>query len=116
MVLSETDVGGIPIIGDTGLLIGYITQLDLIQSTQNMTTYITFIANEETSLSQWVDYSPLTGTRPITLVSIKTPAEAILELFLKLGVRILLVVEFGVLVGVIHKKQMLKFMSRAQIP
>jgi hypothetical protein len=54
--------------------------------------------------SKWVDLAPLA-------LSIHSPSELVLEVFIKLGVRMVCVVEDGKFVGVIHKKRLLGFVS-----
>jgi chloride channel 3/4/5 len=56
-----------------------------------------------TDLSQWVDKAPLT-------VSSAASCEVVIELFIKLGIRSLLVVKNGLFVGMVHKKRVLAFL------
>ena len=56
-----------------------------------------------TDLSKWVDKAPLT-------VSSASSCEMVVELFIKLGIRSLLVVKNGVFVGLVHKKRVLAFL------
>lgn len=61
-------------------------------------------SNDPLNLSHWMDPAPLT-------LSIHSPMELILEVFIKLGVRMVSVTDSGRFVGVIHKKRLLAFVS-----
>lgn len=55
-------------------------------------------------LSQWVDKAPL-------CIASSASCEMVVELFMKLGIRSLVVTRDGMYIGVIHKKQMLAFIN-----
>lgn len=61
------------------------------------------LPNNMYDLSAWVDKAPLT-------VTATTSCEMVIEVFVKLGVRTLMVAKNGILVGVIHKKTLLSHM------
>jgi predicted transcriptional regulator len=61
MVVSANQ-GGIPIVNDQNMLIGYLSQSDLIYCTQNVHTRMKFSPGIDDMLNKWVDYAPLTGT------------------------------------------------------
>ncbi|KAJ2994784.1 H(+)/Cl(-) exchange transporter 5 [Globomyces sp. JEL0801] len=130
--------GGFPIVKSGCVLVGYISQTDIthaLDSIRNeaernpLSHSIVFhnlafpqppltcspaisspflqtshIPGSICDLSQWVDKAPLS-------VSATTSCEMVVELFMKLGIRTLLVVKEGVFVGVIHKKRILSFIN-----
>eukprot|EP00842_Homolaphlyctis_polyrhiza_P001250 jgi/Hompol1/2125/HPOL_001596-RA len=59
---------------------------------------------EPVDISQWVDQTPLTVPQSASI-------ELVLELFVKLGVRTLCVVNEGKYVGIVHKKRLLAFIN-----
>jgi predicted transcriptional regulator len=58
-------------------------------------------------LSQWVDKAPFT-------VSHCTSSDLVLEIFMKLGTRTLLVTKDGLFIGVIHKKRLLQLIGESK--
>ena len=107
--------GGFPIVTCSGVLMGYIAQTDLqhaiLQLQEQGVDKVCFNMDHQDvkDLWHWVDKAPIA-------CSVSTSAEMVLELFLKLGIRTVLVVQGGQLKGVIHKKRMLLFMRKALSP
>ncbi|KAI8911641.1 chloride channel [Gorgonomyces haynaldii] len=108
--------GGFPIVNKDRMLVGYIAQTDLEHALDlcddDAIDHVIFSPTYPTDardLWHWVDKAPMT-------VSHLASAEVVLELFLKLGIRTLLVVRDGSFAGVIHKKRMLLFMKKAITP
>lgn len=108
--------GGFPILkGD--MFKGYIGQSDLehalyiIQQNRNDWEYLAIVVshssnidNEVFDISSWMDQSPLMVTSVCSL-------ELVLELFMKLGIKTLMIVDSGKFAGLIHKKQLLGFLK-----
>jgi chloride channel 3/4/5 len=128
--------GGLPVLKDGTILIGYISQNDLkhaielvYQCSSDQSQSIVFhdlsfvqnIYHESprilspiyqintpngtvSDLSQWIDKAPLT-------IQASASCEMVVELFIKLGIRSLIVVREGVFLGILHKKRILSFLS-----
>ncbi|KAJ3253282.1 hypothetical protein HK103_000776 [Boothiomyces macroporosus] len=123
--------GGFPVVKSGYVLTGYISQTDLSHalglvdvnmdynqcivfhnlafhnSNSPAQTPLIQSANPICDLSQWVDKAPLT-------VSASASCELVIEMFVKLGIRTLLVIRDGVFVGIIHKKRLLSFIHKTQ--
>ena len=108
--------GGFPIIQDD-LFKGYICQSDLehalymIRQENNDWVYQRIsVSNgcpsdkQVFDLSSWMDESPL-------MVSSASSLELVLELFVKLGIKTLVIVDSGKFAGLIHKKQLLGYLG-----
>lgn len=60
----ELNLGGFPLVDENGMLVGYISQSDLIYCCKNRTFSINFRDdNNGNSISKWVDYAPLSGIK-----------------------------------------------------
>lgn len=96
------------VITDNGILKGYLAESDLqVHLMAIPSTYHGHV----NLLSGTSDYTIPIDTCPI-MVDTKTPIEIVHEMFLRLGLRVLIVVDEGRLVGVIIKKRLLQFMHR----
>jgi chloride channel 3/4/5 len=111
--------GGFPVVKN-GFLMGYISQGDLKHALDNeemdgpSTIQFLNVMNESESdfrivtdsvrdFTEYVDRAP-------TVVSVSASGEMIIEYFVKLGVKTILVVKRGQFAGVIHKKTLLSFL------
>ncbi|KAJ3269167.1 hypothetical protein HDV01_001713 [Terramyces sp. JEL0728] len=120
--------GGFPVVKSGYVLSGYISQTDLshalslIDTTLDYNQCIVFhnLAFHNTATPS---QSPLIqSTSPICdlshwaplAVSASASCELVIEMFVKLGIRTLLVVRDGVFVGIIHKKRLLSFIHKSQ--
>lgn len=108
--------GGFPVLtGD--VLKGYIGISDLehalyiIQKERIDWEYLPIVVpyavtpgKEVFDISSWMDHSPLMVTSDCSL-------ELVLELFMKLGIKTLMIVDSGRFAGLVHKKQLLGFLK-----
>ena len=107
--------GGFPILKDD-LFQGFISQTDLehalyMHKQDSFWEPIPLIFNtcnrdhsNQKSLYSWMDQSPLMVTSICSM-------ELVLELFIKLGIKTLMIVDHGKFIGLIHKKQLLGYLS-----
>ncbi|EER33495.1 conserved hypothetical protein [Candida tropicalis MYA-3404] len=112
--LNKTSVRGFPIIrsGTNSKVHGYITRYDveyILKSQENVNDDVLCNFNESESGSvDKVDFSSCVNKSPLT-ISIETSLEYVLDIFAKLGARYILVEKDGFLVGIITRKDVLRY-------
>lgn len=123
-LLSQTKFQGFPIINDAKILIGYIgrtelrfavdklqrngfTSPDTLCNFELATDVQTITDSRTLELGRFIDSTPLT-------VHPRLPLETVMELFKKLGPRVILVERQGRLVGLVTVKDCLKFQFRVE--
>ncbi|RIA80878.1 chloride channel [Glomus cerebriforme] len=107
---------GFPIVDNT-ILVGYIAStelehaLSLVHSSDNSTRcyfkelIFENVIDKSTNFTAYVNQAPLTVSKNASL-------EVVLELFKKLGLRYVIVVDRGQYIGVIHKKRLLVYLRQ----
>jgi chloride channel 3/4/5 len=109
--------GGFPVLTGDDILKGYIGISDLehalyiIQKNRIDWEYLPIVIphlytsdREVFDISSWMDRSPVMVTSDCSL-------ELVLELFMKLGIKTLMIVDSGKFAGLLHKKQLLGFLK-----
>ena len=125
--------GGFPVLKGGAFLTGYISQHDLIRALDNIkepeNAMITFSGSDQNILypspqvAESVTHDPILDSHvyclsqfinkaPITISSLSS-AELVVEIFMKLGIRTLLVLNEGTYAGIIHKKQLLSLLHKS---
>ena len=126
--------GGFPVLKHGKTLVGYISQNDLERALEKTLDHehllITFsgvneglteaspeimeaIVQDFSANTHLYDFSQFVNKAPISLES-QSSAELVVELFMKLGIRTLLIICEGVYVGIIHKKQLLYLLAKSE--
>ena len=124
--------GGFPVLKNGRVLVGYISQNDLERALERTVdqnqALITFSGTNQNSTqaspeileaivqdsdlnTHLYDFSQFVNKAPISLAS-QSSAELVVELFMKLGIRTLLIINDGEYSGIIHKKQLLYMLSK----
>jgi chloride channel 3/4/5 len=109
--------GGFPVLTSQNILKGYVGISDLehalyiIQQKRIDWEYLPIVIPHSTTsykevfdISAWIDRSPI-------MVTSDTSLELVLELFMKLGIKTLMIVDSGKFAGLVHKKQLLGFLK-----
>ncbi|CAG8755212.1 44331_t:CDS:10, partial [Gigaspora margarita] len=129
-ILLETNYQGFPVVQDkkSMMLLGYIGRVELkyaidkakrVRGTSNSahcffnpddTKYIDSSGNGEGS-SNFIDFAPFIDQTPIT-VHPRLPLETVMDLFKKMGPRVILIEHVGRLVGLVTVKDVLKYIAQ----
>lgn len=117
-ILTQTNVRGFPLVESefNPKITGYITRLDIefiLEKYPNVNdnTNCNFIHDNSTnnlSDNGSIDFSSIVNPCPLTISS-STTLEYVLDMFVKLGPRHILVEEEGLLVGMITRKDVLRY-------
>lgn len=112
--LNKTNYRGFPIIrsGSNSKVYGYITRYDvefILKNQENVNEDILCNFNDhESGGVDKVDFSNAVNKSPLT-INIETSLEYVLDVFVKLGARYILVEKDGFLVGIITRKDVLRY-------
>ncbi|KND04750.1 uncharacterized protein SPPG_00455 [Spizellomyces punctatus DAOM BR117] len=118
-LVQTTGFKGYPVVAglDGMVLVGYAGSAELRyaidQAHQNRcppTTLCIFTDLQQDTEDPFLDFRPWTDQTPMT-ISPKFPMELVMELFKKMGLRYVLVVQDGRLVGIVTKKDLLRHVS-----
>ncbi|CAG8546478.1 15064_t:CDS:10 [Funneliformis mosseae] len=113
--MSGYSDAGFPIVDDS-ILVGYIASTELehaINSLHSSDDTIRCCFKEPPFDSESVNFTVYTDQAPLT-VSQNASLEVVLEMFKKLGLRYIIVVNCGQYVGVIHKKRLLGYLRQLE--
>ncbi|GFS45689.1 hypothetical protein TNIN_307381 [Trichonephila inaurata madagascariensis] len=124
--LKKTTHNGFPITisKDISYLIGFVLRRDLclaidhLKKTNPVITENSLIDFNQRSPENWKDFHSVHLNRivdmaPLTITG-QTPMETVIEMFCKLGLRQLLVLEHGRLLGIITKKDVLNHIQEVE--
>ncbi|KAF3221970.1 hypothetical protein TWF192_009626 [Orbilia oligospora] len=115
--------GGLPLLRD-GVLVGLIPAPDLEYALDGLKNEATDLCLMETE-DGYHDYESEDGTRMLTdftgyvdpapiALEIRSPMELVYELFVKLGLRFLCITQEGQFAGMVHKKDLLKYLKNLE--
>ncbi|CAI2192562.1 415_t:CDS:2, partial [Funneliformis geosporum] len=113
--MSGYSDAGFPIVDDS-ILVGYIASNELehaINSLHSSDDTIRCYFKEPPLDLESIDFTAYTDQAPLT-ISKNASLEVVLEMFKKLGLRYLIVVNCGQYVGVIHKKRLLAYLRQME--
>lgn len=99
---------GYPIIDQDNYLVGYISRTDLEYAIRNLdddTLYA--FDNTNSAFSKYINYTPLSVNPSMAI-------QEVVEIFQKLGPRVVLISHFGKLEGLITRKDVLRFQFRVE--
>lgn len=114
-LLAKTTYNGFPIIQSTAhpRVIGYITRADIEYNLENAvsgdeTSKCNFNSEQSQNAENSIEFGAVVNRHPFT-VSVTTTLEYVLDVFVKLGPRFILVEQEGLLVGIITRKDILRY-------
>lgn len=115
-LLAKTTYNGFPIIQSTAhpRVIGYITRADIEYNLENAvsgvneTSKCNFNSEKSQNEENCIEFGAVVNRHPFT-VNVTTTLEYVLDVFVKLGPRFILVEQEGLLVGIITRKDILRY-------
>lgn len=114
-LLTKTTYSGFPIIQSTAhpRVIGYITRADIEYNLENAISVgdsvkCNFNSDQSQDSEDRIEFGAVVNRHPFT-VNVTTTLEYVLDVFVKLGPRFILVEREGLLVGIITRKDILRY-------